>query len=401
MKISTHFSTLLLMAFVWQSADIGAWEAIRCISPINKNKQKHWLKKIYHPVIDPKTIPEGSSQYFAVLEAIEKMNRNPSNFRYVFGGMDKTEGVALNNGESEISMKDLGSAFANNSAVEESDSDYSPSCTATESDIVINTHYRMQRPPSDTNKLEFSNDKRQLFVYGGSNAHLVSAIMHELGHSAGLHHEGDVMNLMGGNNLLATNGQQVDPYIGEDAANGLIALHGLSALADEDVSVSHWRYGDKLPAKDGSVFSLHHRTRLFDENNVQLPLSCPYVHPDLNGPLVTACPEPVYKVRKGQAVKLEFTFENAGKTSPISITARYFLSTDALIDGNDKLLKTKHFSLTRDGEPSTITTTVTIPSSVTANTNYWLGCQIKINRTALKEMNDHNNAAYIGIKTDG
>jgi hypothetical protein len=108
----------------------------------------------------------------------------------------------------------------------------------------------MLRPPSDTNKLEYSDKKNQLFAYGGSNAHFVSTVMHELGrHSAGFHHEGDVLNLMGENNLLVAHGENVEPYIGEDAVSGLIALFGVSANAQEDVSVSHWRYGDKIAAK--------------------------------------------------------------------------------------------------------------------------------------------------------
>ncbi|WP_459991129.1 hypothetical protein [Methylosoma difficile] len=390
----------MFLIFALQSPQVSAWEAIQCIAPINKNLQKHWMGKIYQPVLDPQTIPVGSPYYFAVLEALERMNRNPSQFRYVFGGMDKNPGIGLNNGESEIYMKDLGAAYANNSAIEESDSDYSPNCTATESDIVINSHYRLQRTPSGISKLAYSDDKRQMFVYGGSHAHLVSTIMHELGHSAGLHHEGDVMNLMGGNNLLATNGDRVEPYIGEDAANGLIALHGLSAQALEDVSVSHWRYGDKLTAKDGSIFSLHNRTRLLDADHNDLPLTCPYRNPDLNGPLTTTCPEPVYKVHKGQTVKLEFTFENSGKTSPIGITAHYVLSTDANIDDSDRLLFSKNYSLKRDGQPSTVAAQVKLPNSLTENTPYWLGCRIKTSRSGIKESNENNNSAYVGIKIE-
>jgi hypothetical protein len=388
----------VVLALMLQVKETVAWEQIKCIAPINKGKKKHWTSQVYKPVLDPETIPEGSPQYFAVLEAIERMNLNPGNFRYVFGGMDN-DGVAVNNGESEIWMKDLGSVFSNNSAIEESDSDYSPTCTATESDIIINTHYRMQRPPTDSNKFEYSHNKSQLFAYGGSNAHFVSTVMHELGHSAGLHHEGDVLNLMGGNNLLVANGESVEPYLGEDAAVGLIALFGLSEDAQEDVSVSHWRYGDKIVAKDGSVFSLHHRTGLFNEKNIELEMDCPYLNPDLNGPLIASCPEPTYKVHKGQAVKLELTFENAGKTTPLAITATYYLSTDAMIDDNDMLLKSKTYSIKRDSHPSTITSGLAIPNSVISNQNYWLGCLVKPANPFLKESNEKNNATYVGIKT--
>lgn len=399
MKIERWFIIPVIVALMFQVKEAVAWEQIKCIAPINKGKKKHWIHKVYQPVLDPETIPEGSPQYFAVLEAIERMNLNPSNFRYVFGGMDN-DGVGANNGQSEIWMADLGPVFSNNSAVEESDSDYSPTCTATESDIIINSHYRTQRPPIDSNKLEYSNNKNQLFAYGGSNAHFVSTVMHELGHSAGLHHEGDVLNLMGGNNLLAANGEIVEPYIGEDAAVGLIALFGLSVDAQEDVSISHWRHGDKVAAKDGSVFSLHHRTRMFNEKNIQLEVDCPYLNPDLNGPLITSCPEPVYNVHKGQTVKLELTFENAGKTTSLGIRAQYYLSTDTTIDASDVLLKTGTYSIKRDSHPSTIISRLTIPSSVISNKKYWLGCLIKTADSSLKESNEKNNATYVGIKVN-
>jgi hypothetical protein len=171
----------------------------------------------------------------------------------------------------------------------------------------------------------------------------------------------------------------------------LIALFGISANAQEDVSVSHWRYGDKLVLKDSSVFSLHHRTRLFDAKNIQLTMACPYVNPDLNGPLITACPEPVYQVNKGQAVNLELSYENAGKTSPIAVAASYYLSFDNKIDETDTLLKTSRLSIKRDSKPSTISTKLSIPKTVVSGNHYWLGCHISPSRGALKESNENNN----------
>lgn len=398
MKIKAWIVNLLVLALLLHAGQTKAWEQIRCITPVNKGKKKHWADSVYKPVLDPVTLPEGSPQYFAVLEAIDRMNRNPSQFRYVFGGMDNGEGVAVNNGESEIWMKDLGADFSKTSAIEQSNSDYSPTCIATESDIIINTHYRMARPPAESNKLTYSNQKSQLFVYGGSYANFVSTVMHELGHSAGLQHEGDVLNLMGGNNLLIANGDRVEPYIGEDAAAGLIALFGISAGAQEDVSVSHWRYGDKLALKDGSVFSLHHRTRLFDAKNIELTMACPYVNPDLNGSLITACPEPVYRVNKGQVVNLELSYENAGKTSSIAVVASYYLSTDNKIDETDTLLKSSRFSIKRDSKPSTISTKLIIPKTVVSGNHYWLGCYVSPSRGVLKESNENNNQTYVEIK---
>ena len=201
-----------------------------------------------------------------------------------------------------------------------------------------------------------------------------------------------------GNNLLVANGEKAEPYIGEDTASGLISLFGLSKNAKEEVSVSHWRYGEKLPAQDGSVFSIHHRTRLFDSQHRELETDCPYVNPDVNGLPVTVCPEPVYKVQKGQSVLLEFTYENAGKTSPIPVTANYYLSADNIIDENDDLLKSNSYSIERDNKPSTFNTNITLPKRVISGNHYWLGCIVKPANVTLKESNLMNNATYVGIK---
>jgi hypothetical protein len=189
----------------------------------------------------------------------------------------------------------------------------------------------------------------------------------------------------------------VEPYLGEDAASGLIAMYGKDDGADEDVSVSHWRYGDKLAARDGSQFSLHHRARLFDGNNQELNHACPYRHPDLDGLPLTDCPEPGFQVTRGQRVRLELTYENAGKTTPIAILARYYLSTDNRIDDSDLLLKTQAYSIKRDSKPSTLSAPLKIPKNVMPGQDYWLGCRIALKRKSLKEYNLNNNAAYLGI----
>ena len=387
---------LIIVLAILHANEAVAWEQISCLFPINKDKKKNWTVKEYKPVIDPVSIPEGSPQYIALLEAVDLMNQNPSQFRVTLAGFDDGDGVAINNGESEIWMKDLGADYTGFSAIEQSNSDYSPSCTATESDIIINTNYHPTREPVKTNKIGYSNSKNQLFNYGGSNANFRSIIMHEIGHSAGLQHEGDVLNLMGGDNLLATNGDVVQAYIGQDAAAGLIALYGISPTAKEEVSVSHWRYGEKITGGIDSFYSVHYRTRIFDAHNVELPKLCAYNKPDINGALITACPEPVYRVNQGQKIKVEFSYENAGKTRQLSVNANYYLSTDNTIDSSDTLLKKRSLSLKRDSKLSTLTTDLMIPKTVVNGHNYWLGCIVDADGK-LKESIETNNAGYIGI----
>lgn len=88
-----------------------AWQQITCILPSKHGKKKHWTVKAYKPVIDSVSIPAGSPQYAAMLAVLNTMNLNPSQFRYQLGGID-TNGVAVNNGESKIWMKDLGADYA-------------------------------------------------------------------------------------------------------------------------------------------------------------------------------------------------------------------------------------------------------------------------------------------------
>jgi hypothetical protein len=389
----TAFFTLVSCLYAIKSS---AWEQITCKLPKNNGQKKHWAANEYKPVIDPISIPEGSPQHAALLAAIKQMNLNPSNFRYRYGGMDNGDGVAVANGESEIWMKDLGADHTHVSAIEHSDSDYSSSCTATESDIIINSHYRPARTPIGSNKIDYSTTKSQMFEYGGSHGVFRSIVMHEMGHAAGLQHEGDVLNLMGGDYLLVAQGNTVLPYIGEDAAEGLIALYGLATNAQEDISVSHWRHGDKKQIGDGSFFSVHYRTRIFDINDKELEKLCPYAKPDLEGTLISACPEPVYKVTKNQTVKLELTYENAGKTTPLKATAKYYLSKDNIIDTNDLVLQTNVISFKRDSAPATLSTVLVIPNTVFSGNRYWLGCIVDTDNQ-LNESFETNNATYVEI----
>lgn len=387
---------LVLSLALCYSAQTLAWEIITCQLPVNQGKKKHWNIKEYQVLIDPVSIPKDSPQYQAVLNAVEHMNANPSQFRYRIKGFD-TNGVAKLNGESEIWMQDLGKPYQGVSAIEHSNADFSPDCLATESDIIINTHYRPQREPVGTSKISTSNDKNQLFDYGGSDSNLRSIVMHELGHTAGLQHEGNVMNLMGGDNLLIANGDTVEPYIGQDTASGLIALHGLAKTAKEEVSVNHWQYGEKIAASSNSFFSVHWRTKLLDEHQQELSKVCPYQKPDIQGALIKDCPEPIYQVSNGQTVYLNLSYENAGKSPSIKVKANYYLSTDNHIDTNDQLLKTQNLTLKRNTKPSSQTTKLSIPNNATNGDTYWLGCILDPDNT-LQESNKANNATYLAIK---
>lgn len=387
---------LILSLILSYSAQTGAWQVITCQLPSNHGKTKHWQTKEYSVLLDPVSLAKESAEYQAVLQAVERMNANPSQFRYRIKGFAK-QGVGKLNGESEIWIEDLGESYQGISAIEHSDADFSPDCLATESDIIINSHYRPQREPVGVSKINTSNDKNQLFDYGGSYANLQSIVMHELGHTAGLQHEGDVMNLMGGDHLLVANGNTVDPYIGQDAASGLIALHGVSNTAKEEVSVNHWQYGEKIAASGNSFFSVHWRTQLLDQQQQELAKVCPYQKPDIQGALIKDCPEPIYQVNKGQTVYLNLSYENAGKSPSLKVKANYYLSTDNHIDVNDQALKSLSLTLKRDTKPTRQSTKLTIPNNAISGNTYWLGCILDPDHR-LSESNATNNATYLGIK---
>ncbi|MDD2722609.1 MAG: hypothetical protein PHH59_01125 [Methylovulum sp.] len=110
----------LIIAFVafgfsLHPSESVAWVQITC----DNGQKRHWDVKEYKPMLDPATIPSNSEQYDRILDAIRRMNLNPSNFRYVSGGLDDNDGVGtlgVNKNESEIYFTDLtfNNSFPNN-----------------------------------------------------------------------------------------------------------------------------------------------------------------------------------------------------------------------------------------------------------------------------------------------
>jgi hypothetical protein len=162
MNLKKHVVAFVVLGFSFHSIESFAWVQTKCRFGVNDNKPEHWpaTKTEYKPVIDPETILTGSSLHTAVVDALASMNKNPSKLRYTYGGMDNGDGVKELNGESEISYTDLGSDDLTTIAVTTNNSDDSPNCETTESDIRINSNYRKARPPVGINKLTLGNSKR-------------------------------------------------------------------------------------------------------------------------------------------------------------------------------------------------------------------------------------------------
>jgi hypothetical protein len=226
-----------------------------------------------------------------------------------------------------------------------------------------------------------SMNKSSSQAYGGSSRTLQTVLTHEMGHSLGLCHVNTRYNVMGDDSTFVNaNGATLRAYAGEDAIDGEADLYGIWPPSTfEDVSVSHWKYGGAQ-----GQYSTHVRTGVYDASNNLLA--------KVPGP-----GEPIFKVSKGQTVKIEFTYENNGRSAH-DVDIAYYLSTNDAITTFDTLLVVGHIpNLVRNGPFTTNNTFVTIPNNLQSGKNYYLGAIVNYNKKFAEHTGD-NNATYIGIR---
>jgi len=277
-----------------------------------------------------------------------------------FAVVNDTDSWAYDNGESEITFDPDSSLNAPAHAVFFHDS----SGVIDECDILMGDWL----PWVGGDRL----GNREYVTGGGPE--VVSVLVHELGHCAGLGHEADVYNVMGSAwRHIHTNGDVVSAYVGEDATAGLRYLYGDWSGA-RDLGVSHWKYAGATGA-----YSDHTRTQLRDV---------------LGTPLTswTLDIEPGYTLQKDVGVFPEVTLENNG-TSAQSVTLAYMLSSDNEITSSDLELERVTVYLTPDTTTTYAGTAVTIPGSQ-ATGFYHLGVLIDPD-SAVSEFNEANNATYL------
>ena len=227
-----------------------------------------------------------------------------------------------------------------------------------------------------------STTKASLWPYGGASRPFATTALHEFGHAQGLGHTSNRYSIMGTDwDHIHANGTVATAYPGEDAVAGSVAVYGISSANLEDLGLSHWR---RVGA--AGEYSTHARTRLFDSASVELPL-------------VAGTVEPVYRVNKGQLVKLEMTYENMGATSPQVVRVGYYLSGNDFISTADTFLGERTLTLFRSAPDTLDNTFLTIPASLVSGQTYYLGAFIDFG-DAVREVSETNNATYLAIRVN-
>ncbi|MBI1390889.1 MAG: matrixin family metalloprotease [bacterium] len=308
------------------------------------------------------TFSSGDPARTVLDDAISGLNDNPSHFSINLTHGEN--GVGLHNLQNEIWASDSGVL---DGAPAAAFSKYLFSRIVAV-DVVIDPHRTWT----------MSTNKNTMSEYGGSGRPLRNVIYHEVGHLFGLAHENDEYNVMGEDwSHIITNGDQTTSYFGEDAADGAIYLYGKGS--GEDVSVTHWRWTGR-----NGEYSTHGRTRVFDTSGSRLSRNW------INS-------EPHYRVGNGQTIQVEFSYENNGANKQNSIQVGYYLSTNSLITTHDTRLGGASINLARNNVWTT-KHTITLPSNLPPNHNYWIGAVIDEN-DSIGEFDESNNATYIGLRT--
>lgn len=305
---------------------------------------------------------------------IARFNFNPSKFRLdvSYGHSD----VALKNEKSEIWFSTDQDVLKNRPGFTKMRFE----CTKfkskmIEADVVLQ---------GDFSKIDwtYTDDRVSLWTYEGNNSALRTTIMHEFGHVIALLHTIETYGVMGNaSRTTNTNGNRARSYLGEDGSSGAVKLYGTNSSNIEDVSVSHWKFvaaGDD-PHDD---YSEHDRTEVYD-SDIKVIEETSNKNSEIH-----------YKVKKGQTIGVQFTYENSGQDEQ-SVDIGFFLSGNNTITTGDLFLRDNEITITRNSA-LTLIHNVTIPAWVPSG-YYFVGSIIDYNKK-LGEQTGSNNISYIGIR---
>ena len=315
------------------------------------------------------SFPSGSSYLSALQTVISRVNDNPSKFNFSLQTGDTS--VGFDNGQNETWFTNDADALDGAPAV---------AFSWTHCYWLFGWHYGIDEVDVVFNNnvaYTSSANRASSITYGGSFRPFRTTATHEFGHAMGLLHENRYYNIMGQDwDFVHANGNSTRAYLGEDAANGAVILYGTTTGSMEDVSLSHHKY-----LGTSGEYSTHQSTRLYNSTGGNLSS-------------FTNSGETVYRVNKGQTVRLELTAENNGKTSQ-NPQVGYYISTNNIISTGDQNIGTGSLTLTRN-VPYTFTRTLTIPSSLNSGQYYWIGAVID-NNNAISESTGTNNSTYLRI----
>lgn len=317
-----------------------------------------------------------------IQDGVNKFNLNPSRFRYsVFssGG-----GVGLGNEQSEIWGSTNAGTLQGAPAIAYSWWTcfwfFGDWVHMDEVDVVFDygSPWRWTTSTNKANLLRYSDTATDLRP-------LQTTAAHEFGHGAKLNHVNTEYNVMGIDfEHIHVNGITARAYMGEDVADGMVDLYGHRDGAWEDLGVVHWRYSGT-----SGEYSDHTKGRVRASNGAALPTFT------ITDPGTTN--ETAYRVNRGQVVRVEFTYENMGKTTQSNVDVGFYISTNDTISTFDRRIGGRTLTLSRDDVYSPNHHTVTIPSDLNVGQTYWLGAIIDED-DSVSEAVEWNNATYIPIR---
>lgn len=306
--------------------------------------------------------------------ATDLTNANPSPFFFTLG--TDTNGLNVNNGESEV-WGTTDTALLNGAPARAFIwwTCFQVGGVTTqhinEGDVIFDFQTPFQWTADEL--------KSSIIRYTGTLRQLQGTAVHEFGHALGLNHVNTEYNVMGTDfEHIWANGSAARGYLGEDAADGVVALYGPWSFAWQDLGVAHWRFFGA-----NGEYSDHEKTAVYNSADVLRPTV------DVRG-------ETGYRVRRGQNVRVEFTYENNGRDSQ-TVNTGWYISTNDVISTADRLIATNTGMTLSRGDVLTFRRDLTIPSDLKSGRRYYLGTIVDKDG-AVADQVPSNNATYIPLK---